>query len=291
MSKQKSNNSVENIKIALLLNLGFTILEIIGGLWTNSLAILSDALHDLGDSVALIVSWLFEKKAQKSSDAEYTFGYERYSLFAALFSATVLIVGSLIILSKAIPRLIHPEEVNAQGMLLIAILGIVFNGAGFLRLKKGSSLNEKVLSWHFVEDILGWVVILIGSIIMFYWDMPVIDPIMTFGFTLFILFGVSKNLKEALQVLLQGVPKNIDSDKVKKQLLKVKGVRGIHDMHIWSLSGEKGIFTAHIVVEKKLLKSPDTTRKQIKNILVKNNIDHSTIELESKDYCSGVECK
>jgi len=291
-SKNKINSArIENIKIVLLLNFSFTILEIIGGLWTNSLAILSDALHDFGDSIMLAASWLFEKKAQKPSDKRYTFGYERYSLFSALFAAIALIGGSLFILANAIPRLMHPEEVNASGMLAIAVAGIVFNLCGYFRLHKGSSLNEKVLSWHLLEDVFGWVVILIGSIIIHFWNLPIIDPIMTVGFSVFILVGVSRSLREALHVLLQGVPSQIDTEEVRKKLCRIMGVKSVHDLHIWSLSGDKGILTAHVVVEKKLLKNPDTIRKKIKKALEKNNINHSTIEIESMDYCSGVECR
>ena len=285
MTKRK-----QNIKVSILLNFSFTILELIGGLLTNSLAILSDALHDFGDTVALTTSWILEVKAKQPPDKRRTFGYQRFSLLSAVFSGAVLLGGSLFILSKAIPRLINPEHVNARGMMLFAIVGILFNGAGFFRLKKGESLNEKVLSWHFLEDVVGWGVILIGSIIIQFRDIHLIDPIMTLGFTIFIFFGVAKNLREAFNIFLQGVPEHIDIDTVKRTLSSIKGVIGVHDVHIWSLEGETDIFTGHIVVEDELLNNPDNIKKIIKEKLIKNHIEHSTIELESKDYCSGNEC-
>jgi cobalt-zinc-cadmium efflux system protein len=147
----------ERVRFAAFLNVAFTVVELVGGFWTNSLAILSDALHDFGDSIALLVSWLFERGARKAPDKSLTFGYQRLSLFSAFFSASILIGGSIIIIFQAIPRLFNPETVNAFGMVGIAVIGILFNSAGFFLLKKGESLNEKVLSWHLLEDVLGWV--------------------------------------------------------------------------------------------------------------------------------------
>ena len=144
---------LKRVKIAVFFNIGFTIIEIIGGFWTNSLAILSDALHDFGDSLALFTSWIFEREAKREPDIKRTFGYQRFSLFSALLSSSILLTGSIIIILQAIPRLFNPQEVNAFGMVGIAIIGILFNSIGYFLLKKGESLNEKVLSWHLLEDI------------------------------------------------------------------------------------------------------------------------------------------
>ena len=281
----------ERVRLAAFLNIVFTIIEIVGGFWTNSLAILSDALHDFGDSVALLVSWLFERGARKSPDMNRTFGYQRLSLFSAIFSASILIGGSIVIVFQAIPRLLSPEPVNASGMAGIALVGILFNGIGFLQLKKGESINEKVLSWHLLEDVLGWVGILVGGVIIYFWRIYILDPILTIGLTFFILYGVAKSLREALNILLQGVPKHINLDEVKADITSLEGVIGLHDLHIWSLEGETDILTAHVVLEERLLKNSDETRKNIKEILTKHHIEHSTIEIESEDFCSGVECK
>jgi cobalt-zinc-cadmium efflux system protein len=273
------------------LTVAFTVVEIVGGFWTNSLAILSDALHDFGDSVALLVSWLFERGARKSPDAVRTFGYQRLSLFSAIFSASILIGGSIVIIFQAVPRLFHPETVNAFGMVGIAIIGILFNGAGFFLLKKGESLNEKVLSWHLLEDVLGWAAILLGGVIIYFWNLYLLDPLMTIGLTAFILYNVIKSLREAINILLQGVPKHINLEAVKKDLTAIKGVIDVHDIHIWSLEGETDIFTAHVVLDDETLKSPEPTKQTIKETLQKHHIEHSTIELERKDYCSGSICE
>ncbi len=281
----------ERVRFAAFLNITFTIVEFVGGFWTNSLAILSDALHDFGDSIALLVSWLFEQGARRSPDTRRTFGYQRLSLFSALFSASILIGGSIIIIFQAIPRLFNPDTVNAFGMVGIAVMGILFNGAGFFLLKKGESLNEKVLSWHLLEDVLGWVAILVGGIIIYFWKFYLLDPLMTTGLTLFILYNVSKNLRETINILLQGVPEHINLEGVKKDIIAIKGVIGVHDIHIWSLEGETNVFTAHLVLDDETLKSPEPTKHAIKETLQKHHIEHSTIELERKDYCSGIVCE
>jgi len=278
------------ILYAVLFNISLTILEVIGGFWTNSLAILSDALHDFGDSIALGSSWVLERKARKIPDKVRTYGYQRLSLFSALFSALVLVAGSLIIFFQSIPRFFNPQLVDASGMFGLAIVGILLNGFGVILLKKGQSLNEKVLSWHLLEDVLGWIAILFGSIGIYFWDLYILDPIMTFGLTIFILYNVLKNLRETVNILLQGVPGHISLVEVKKDLLDIREVLGIHDVHIWSLDGETDIFTGHLIIESEAFGTSGKIRNQIKMVLLKHHIEHSTIELERKGFCSGFEC-
>ena len=284
------HHKTKNIKIVVFLNLFFTAIEIVGGLWTNSLAILSDALHDFGDSVSLIASWIAQKQSERKPDNKRTYGYHRISLFAALLNAIVLTIGALIILSRAIPRLFTPEHVDAKGMIMLAIIGVIFNGAAVLRLRRGQTMNEKVLTWHLLEDVFGWVAILIGALIMLVWDNHRIDPILTVGYTMFVLWGVGKNLKETINIFLEGVPAHINVEHIKAGLLSLPGVKGVHDIHVWSLDGETDIFTGHIVVNDDLLKLVDETKQNIKEELSKHHIEHSTIELESQRFCSGVEC-
>ncbi len=136
------HHTTNNIKIAFLLNLSFTLLEIIGGLWTNSVAILSDALHDLGDTVALGLSWHLANVSQKKRDSQFSYGYKRFSLIGALISSIILLLGSVIILSEAIPRLFHPENVYVEGMILFAIFGVLVNGVAALRLRGGQDAKR-----------------------------------------------------------------------------------------------------------------------------------------------------
>lgn len=286
-NQDKSNN----ISWTILINITFTVIEVIGGLLTNSLTILSDALHDFGDSLVLILAWFAEKKSQQKPDQKRTFGYKRLSLAAAVVTSIVLVSGSLFILSHAIPRLLNPEPVDSQGMIILAVIGVIFNGFGFIKLRSGQSMNEKALTWHLLEDVLGWVVVLVGSILMYFWNNPIIDPLMTIGYTAFILWGVSRNLKESLNILMQGVPSHIDFNHIEQGLLTVKDVVSVHDMHIWSMDGETDVFTGHIVVKDKAFEKPEEMKKLVKTELDMHHIEHSTIELESESSCSGIDCE
>jgi cobalt-zinc-cadmium efflux system protein len=286
---QYMRDRTKNIKIAIFLNLFFTIIEIVGGLLTNSLALLSDALHDFGDTMTLLLAWFLENKSSKPADKKRTFGYKRLSLLSSFITALILIAGSLFILSQVVPRIFSPEPVKANGMILIAIFGLAFNWIGFKRLNLGHTQNEKMLSWHFLEDMLGWIAILVGGIIIKFWDLPLIDPILSIGFTVFVLWGVYRNLKESINIFLEGVPRNLKLGVIKRSM-KIKEVQKIHDVHVWSLDGEHILLTAHIIVAKKDLKNSDQIRVKIKQKLLKYNIHHSTLEIESKEFCSGKEC-
>jgi len=155
-----------NISKAFFLNLSFTVVEIIGGLFTNSLAILSDALHDFGDSISLGLAWYFQRLSKKDRDQNFSYGYGRFSLLGALVNSVILTVGSVFILYKAIPGVLAPEEADSLGMIWLALLGVVVNTLAVATLKKGQSLNEKVVRLHLLEDVFGWVAVLIGAGVM-----------------------------------------------------------------------------------------------------------------------------
>ena len=283
----------DNIKVAFFLNFFFTIIELIGGLWINSVAILSDALHDLGDSLSLGLAWYFEKVAKRKSDAKFTFGYKRFSLLGAVINSVILLVGSIIILAEAIPRIWNPEPVNAAGMVGFAILGIVVNGAAVLRLKGGESMNEKVVRLHLLEDVLGWVAVLVGGVILYFFDWPVIDPLLSIGITIFVLYNVVRNLRQSIKILLQGTPAHINTQEVKAKLESLQNVSSVHDLHIWTLDGSYNIMSMHAVV-------PPTTnpvqasllKNEIREAMANIGIRHVTIELELPgEVCSLDGCE
>ena len=301
MSEQKKTGSgspgpernlTSNIKTALILNSGFILLEIAGGILTNSMAILSDALHDLGDSLSLGLAWYFQKVSGRRKDTRFSFGYKRFSLLGAVINSMVLLVGSIFILLETIPRLFEPEITKPGGMLLLALLGVGVNGMAALRLKKGISINEKVVSLHFWEDVLGWMAVLIGSVVMIFVDLPVIDPILSVAITFFIVFNVMKNLKKSFRVFLQGVPMDTDIESIKRQVLNLPGVDSIHDLHIWSMDGQYNILTLHLVSnEVNDYPKIQTIKKHIKQLLTNLNIDHITIEVDSPgNECSLDSC-
>lgn len=278
------NESEKNISYAFFLNLGFTIIEIIGGLLTNSVAILSDAIHDFGDSISLGLAWYLQKVSKKQSDNKYSYGYRRFSLLGAIINSVVLLVGSILILSETIPRIIHPQEPDIQGMFVLAILGIVVNGAAVIRLRKGSSLNEKVVSLHLWEDVLGWVAILIGSVIMYFFDVPVIDPILSVLISIYILIHVFRNINTSMRIILQGTPVEIDIDEIKEELLSFEEISEIHDLHLWSIDGNYHVVTTHVVIKEALaMEQLATLKTKIRLKLEELNIQHATIEFETKD--------
>ncbi len=286
------NHSEGNVKVAFFLNLNFTIIEIIGGLYTNSLAILSDALHDLGDSLSLGLSWYFQKLSKKGRTKTFSYGYKRFSLLGAIINSIVLVAGSIFILTKAIPELFNPEETNVQGMLYLSILGIVVNGAAVLKLRKGESLNEKVVSLHLLEDVLGWVAVLIGSIVMMLVDAPFIDPLLSVLISLFVLHNVYKNLKKSLLVILQGIPEEVSIDDIRQKLKNIAEVIGVHDCHAWSMDGQYNILTIHLQLDKDYKLSEQGRLKEIVRSKLKDeSINHITIEFEGQDEnCELEDC-
>ena len=196
------NQSGKNLKIAFFLNLGFTILEFFGGIYVNSVAIMSDAVHDLGDSLSLGTAWYLDKKSHKEADDKYSFGYKRFSLLGALINSIVLIGGSIYVISEAIGRLFEPQPSDAQGMIVFAIIGVLVNGYAAWKLSSGNSLNEKTVSWHLMEDVLGWVAVLIVAIVLNFTDNQYLDPALSILITLYILYNVVLRLKETLYIFL-----------------------------------------------------------------------------------------
>lgn len=279
-----SHGGEGNIGIAFFLNLSFTIIELFGGIFTNSIAIISDAVHDFGDSLSLALAWYFQKLSKKKSNKIYTYGYKRFSLLGAIINSIVLVVGSIFILSEAIPRITEPQETNAKGMLMLAVIGIIINGAAVLRTKKGSSINERVVSLHLLEDVLGWIGVLIGSVIMYFTNFTIIDPILSIVIALFVLFNVFRNIKQVLPILLQGTPQEIEMEHIWEELKKIKNISDIHDLHIWALDEEYNVLTIHIILNEPLpMEKLKELKTQIRAILKEEDIQHATIEFETKD--------
>lgn len=271
----------KNLKLAFFLNLGFTLFEIIGGFYVNSVAIISDAVHDLGDSLSLGTAWYLQKKSHQGRDSRFSFGYKRFSLLGALINSLVLIAGSTFVIYQAVHRLIEPEVSDAQGMVIFAIIGVLVNGFAAYKLSGGTSMNEKVISWHLMEDVLGWGAVLVVAIILLFWENPYLDPALSLFISGYILWNVIKRLKETLFIFLQGVPGDIKLDEVEDRILKIENVASVHHVHVWSLEGEHHVFTAHVKLEnisgfQELLE----VKKQIKSILKDYPFNHYTIETE-----------
>lgn len=273
----------KNIKLAFFLNLSFTIIEIIGGILTNSVAILSDAIHDLGDTIAIGSSYFLEKKSLKQKDKKYTYGYLRLSPLAALLNLVILTSGSLIIFIESIPRLLSPVAIDINGMLIFAVLGIVFNGFAVIKLmaSKEHSANSRTIYLHLLEDVLGWGAILVGSIVIHFTGLLIIDPILSITIAFYILYNAIKNLKLLLPLFLQSVPESCDYDKIMNELLVIDKVKQILDLNMWSLDGEYNIATVKILVDKsQQLEKISIIKSEAKAVLQSNGLRKITIDIE-----------
>ena len=276
----------KNILFAFILNLSFSLFEFFGGIFTNSVAILSDSIHDMGDALSIGISFFLEKKSKKKPDNNYTYGYIRYSVLGGLITTVILLVGSILVIYHAIGRIIHPTPVNYQGMIMFAIIGVVTNFIAAFLTREGDSINQKSVNLHMLEDVLGWFVVLIGAIIMNFTDIRILDPIMSIGVALFILINAFKNLKLILDLFLEKTPQNIDINHLKEHLKSIEGVDDVHHIHIWSMDGFNNYATMHIVTKSTDVKS---IKGKIRDELKEHGIFHAILETEN-EACEDIEC-
>ncbi len=277
------HHPTKNIRVAFFLNLGFALIELVGGLLTNSVAILSDALHDLGDSLTLGASWYFTKLSTKERDKEFSYGYKRFSVLGALISSVVLLVGSIFIIVETIPRLLNPVQPDTGGMIILGVIGVVVNGIAALKLSHGHSLNEQAVYLHLLEDVLGWVATLIGAIVMHFTNFPIIDALLSMGIAAFILFNVFKNLRKSFNIVLQGTPQDIDIEKIHGVIGTTTGVIDFHDCHTWTMDGSYHVLSVHLVVQNLQMEDLEKIKHEVKDNLRTLGIDHATIEFEQED--------
>lgn len=276
----------KNILIAFILNLSFSIFEFFGGLFTNSVAILSDSIHDMGDAISIGISYFLEKISKKKADNKYTYGYIRYSVLGGVITTTILLVGSILVIINAIKRIYNPVDVNYSGMIIFAVVGVVLNFLAAYVTREGDSINQKSVNLHMLEDVLGWVVVLVGAVIMRFTDIKIIDPIMSIGVALFILINSLKNLKKVLDIFLEKTPKDVNIDEIKEHLLKISEVEDIHHIHVWSIDGYNNYATMHIVTKSNNIKK---IKQEIRKELEEHNICHAILETED-EVCDDKEC-
>ena len=276
----------KNILIAFLLNISFSIFEIFGGIIKGSVAIISDSIHDLGDALSIGISYFLERKSRKKADNKYTYGYVRYSVLGGVITTTILLVGSILVIIGAIKRLFNPVDVNYSGMIIFAVIGVVLNFIAAYVTKDGDSINQKSVNLHMLEDVLGWIVVLIGAIIMNFTDIKILDSIMSVGVAIFILIHSLENLKDVVDLFLEKTPKDVDIEKLRNHLLKIKDVIDIHHIHVWSIDGFNNYATMHIVSKAKDISS---VKKKIREELSEHNICHAILETED-EACDDVEC-
>ena len=272
----------KNILIAFLLNLAFSVFEFFGGVFTGSVAIVSDAIHDIGDAASIGVSFFLEKKSKKQPDEAYTYGYARYSVIGSVITTLILLFGSVMVIYNAIARIVSPTEINYDGMIVFAVIGVGVNLAAALFTREGGSLNQKAVNLHMLEDVLGWIVVLVGAVVMKFTDFALIDPLMSMGVAIFILINALKNLKEVVDLFLEKTPHGIEIHEIEEHLLEIPGVLGVHHIHVWSMDGQSNYATMHVVTNG----DAHEIKHKIREELREHGIGHATLELE----CEGEHC-
>lgn len=268
-----------NILVAFFINLTFTIVSLIGGWLTNSMAIISDSIHDLGCTLSIALAWVFERIAGRRPTRIFTFGYQRFTLLGAFVNAFILLSGSSIVLYESIERLRHPEAVNAEGMLWFAILAILFKGLAVWRTWKGSNVNQRMVSLHLLGDCLGWVAVLLASVVLLFVEVPLLDTILSICISIYILYNVVRNLIVAFRIVLEGVPASINYEELKKELEVLDYISSIKDFRVWSMDNERHIAEISLTTPLNDLQSVEQLKVAIRKTLENHHIVWSTIEV------------
>ncbi len=280
--------SEKRILLAFILNFGFSVFEFFGGIFTHSIAIFSDSIHDLGDSISIGASYLLEKKSNRQPDEKYNFGYARFSILGAIITTTILLIGSVIVTYNAIKRIIEPVSVNYDGMIIFAVIGTIVNLCASIFTKGEHSLNQKAVNLHMLEDVLGWLVVLVGAVVMKFTNLLILDPIMSLGVAVFIFINACKTAKQILDLFLIKTPKGIDIEELRNHVTEIEGVVDVHHIHLWSLDGQGVYATMHVVSDDCSL----NVKQKIKEELKEHGIVHSTLEFETlQENCNETICK
>ncbi len=280
--------SEKKILIAFILNFTFSLFEFLGGIFTGSIAILSDALHDIGDAASIGISYFLEKKSSRQPDETYTYGYARYSVLGSVITTMILLFGSAAVILGAIGRLIHPADIRCDGMILFAVIGVLVNSGAALFTHGGDSLNQRAVNLHMLEDVLGWIVVLVGALVMKFTRLTLIDPLMSIGVAVFILIGALRNLREAAELFLERSPRGINIEEIKTHIAGIDGVLDVHHVHVWSMDGQRIYATMHIVTSRE----PHEIKEKVRAELQAHGIAHTTLELEAEgEHCHEEHCR
>lgn len=280
--------SEKKILTAFILNLAFSVFELAGGFFTGSVAIFSDALHDMGDAASIGLAYFLEKKSKKAPDKSYTYGYGRYSVLGGAVTTLILIFGSAGVVIGAVNRIINPAEINYNGMIAFALVGVCVNFLAAYFTHGGHSKNQRAVNLHMLEDVLGWAVVLIGAVVMRFTHWRLIDPIMSIGVAAFIFINAVKNLKETADIFLEKACVGTDAQELKKHLCEIEGVNSVHHIHLWSINGEDVCATMHIVTSE----DANAVKTRVRRELAEHGICHVTIETEKPtEKCSEESCR
>lgn len=276
---------INNTKIIILFNLTFSILEIIGGFLTNSISIISSAIHDFGDSITVCLENLFNKKSKQKPNNKYSFGYSRYKLIGKFFTSILLLITSGIIIYFAINRIKNPLNINYDGMIIFSIFGILLNAHIAYKLK-----NDKENNYNTMIDVYGWLIVLISSILIKLFKIFIIDPVVAIIMALYILYQTYKYLNEIFNAIMEKVPVALNIDKIQNDIItNNSNIKEIDNLNIWSIDNKNIYFTGHIILNENLdYKKIIELKNNIKKYLNEQNINHITLEFINKDE---IKCK
>lgn len=272
-----------NILIAFLLNLGFSVFEFFGGVLTGSVAILSDAVHDLGDALGIGVSWFLERKSRRQADGIYTYGYARFSVLGSVFTCGILLLGSVGVVVSAVGRLMNPVPIHYDGMILFAVVGVAVNLAAAFVTREGDSLNQQAVNLHMLEDVLTWVVVLCGAAVMRFTDWVILDPLVSIAVAVYIFIHAIGHLRASADIFLEKIPDGVSVEAVKTCAEQVEGVSHPHHIHVRSIDGYTHAASLHVVAE-----SIDAVAA-VTAALNEMGIPHVTVQVE-REVCPQTAC-
>lgn len=265
-----------------LLNLSITIVQVIGGILSNSLSLLSDALHNLGDSSAIFISFVAGKVSERKADEKNTFGYKRVEILAALFNAIVLIAICIFLFYEAYSRFLHPEPVKGLLMLIIAVFGLLANFISVLILhkEKSENLNIKAAYMHLLGDTLSSVAVIVGGIAIWFFNVFWIDPLITVLVGAYIIWHTWSIVRETVDILMQSVPEEIDLQKIKTEIEKIEDIDNIHHIHVWKLNDSQIHLEAHLNLKNNIdMVKMTAVREKIEQMLhAEFGIEHVTLQ-------------
>lgn len=277
------HKAAENISFAFFLNILFMVVVGIGAVYTNSMAILADLLHGLSDTIALGFSWFFQRFSEKEEDEKFTYGYRRFSLLGAVITSAIVIIGSFLILVESISRLFAPVEPYASGMVFVAIFAIFLKTLSVWKLRGAKTLNERAVSIHLIGDLMGWIALLIVGIILIFYNIPVLDVLLSIAITLWMIYNLAKTLFYSFKILLLEAPGNIDQNKLKKDILSIEGIDDIVKFYLWSLDNQKNILTVKISLKDDLkVSDTENIKENINDLGFINGIEDINIEFDKK---------
>ena len=269
--------------ISIVLNLVITVAEVVGGLLSGSLALLSDALHNFSDTASLCISLIARRIGRREATSVKTFGYKRAEIIGAFVNLVTLVLIALYLIKEAVERFFNPQPIDGTIMLVVAVIGLAANVATAVLLFRDArqSLNIRSAFLHIITDAVSSVGVVLGGVLILYYDVYLVDPILTLLISLYILYHSYEMLRETVDILMEGVPKNIDLDQLVAEVEALDRVLGMHHLHVWQFDEQTVALEAHIVIDKADLEHMEAMKHAIKHTLGEAfHIHHTTLEFE-----------